>query len=176
MTLSKNKKGQFYIFTALILIAYTATLLSSQTVIESPRKTVSELNENFVVESAQVVNTALFEGKNASKELNAFTDQFIAYAKTKGVDLQIFFIIGEGNTLFVSNKLKKTVSLLETSQPVGVQQTVYLAKNMSQLSISAPTAILQTNLVSFNITNEQVQIKSFVRFEKNKDSQVFVNQ
>src|SRR3972149_615312 len=134
----KGKKGQFYIFTALILIAYTATLLRPQQVIAPPSKVFSELNGNFAREGKEVVNYALLEEKNVSMEYSLFVDQFISYARLRGADLEVFSILVDGGEIHLYNRLKKDASLLGRSETIGAGDVLTVPKNVTWIAVSAP--------------------------------------
>lgn len=171
----KGKKGQFYIFTALILIAYTATLLRPQHLITPPSKVFFEINKNFAREGKEVINNALFEEANVSKEYNLFVDQFIAYARLRRIDLEVFSILVDGGQIHLTNRLKKEASLLGRSEIIGSGDELTIPKNVSVLTVNAPTDVQHPNIYAFNITAERVQLVSFTRVQTGANTQVFVN-
>ncbi|MBI5398379.1 hypothetical protein HZB03_02845 [Candidatus Woesearchaeota archaeon] len=171
----KGKKAQFYIFTALILIAYTATLLRPQQLMMPPSKVFAEVNGNFVREGKEVINNALFEQANVSREYTLFVDRFVAYALLRGMDLEVFSILVDGGQIHLSNRLKKDASLLGRSEIIGVGGELTIPKNVTVITINAPTDVQHPNIYAFNITAERTQVMSFIRAQVREDNKAFVN-
>lgn len=171
----KGKKAQFYIFTALILIAYTATLLRPQQLMMPPSKVFAEVNGNFAREGKEVINNALFEQANVSREYTRFVDRFVAYAMLRGIDLEVFSILVDGGQIHISNRLKKDASLLGRSEIIGVGGELTIPKNVTVLTINAPADVQHPNIYAFNITSERTQVMSFTRVQVRENNKVFVN-
>jgi hypothetical protein len=170
-----NKKAQFYIFTALILMAYTATLLKPTTLVTKPSKVFSETNDNFRIESKEVINNALLEQKNISKEYDSFTRQFIDYSKMRGIKLEVFLVLVSGEQVYLTNHMKNSVSLLGRSEIIGPEGSLILQKNMTSIAISALNDESSPNIYDFNITTENIQASSLLRFQEGQNSKVFMN-
>ena len=108
----KNKLGQFYIITALMLIIPTYALIISQNNNVKERTTNFDiLYENYINEAEITINNALYNQENVYSEMEDFTTDFIDYSKTKNIDLKLVYMIKKEDEIKVANYLKTEVKI-----------------------------------------------------------------
>lgn len=122
-----DKKGQFYLITALILLVPTYSLLISQQSFTKEKTTNFDLiSKNYISESRIIINNALYNNKNIYGELELFTDKFKEYSNTKNIDLKILYIIKNGDFYRISNHLKKDIDILNFNITLKSDETISL--------------------------------------------------
>ncbi len=92
-----NKRGQFYIFTAIIIGLAIFSIISQSNKLEERvlLENFNELSKNYADEAPKVVNEALKENPDSSMvagELGSFTNNFIDYANTIDPQLGIVYV------------------------------------------------------------------------------------
>ena len=161
----KNKKAQFYIFTAVILSTYLFALVSatSQKLEESSKFEI--LKDNFIKVSSTVINSALYSQNNVSEQFNEFSLDFMDYAKTKGIDLELLYILVQDD-VEINNYLNKEVKINNYTLNKG--QSLIIDKT-EQITIESYDIDYD-----FDISNEPLQLKGILRTEENSNIQVHV--
>lgn len=175
MKLKNSKKAQFYILTAIILIA-TSTLLV-QPKISTPKasKLFSNIYDNFNFESDVAINTALRNGVSLSPEVRRFTDSFISYAKIKKMKLEIFSVLRNRETVFIHSRMKSSVFLV--GQNMTIQPNANMTLNVSDVSelvLRLKDDVFFENIYKFSFNNQNTQHYAVLRLKKGDDSEVFV--
>ena len=161
----KNKKSQFYIFTAVMLCTYLFALASaiSQKVEESNKFEI--IKENFAKESPIVINSATYNKLDVSEQFRQFTQDFINYAKTKGSDLEILYLLVKDN-IEINNYLNTEVKINNNSLNRGENLIV---NKTDQVTVEA-----YNNDYNFDISNEPLQLKALLRARENNNIQVYL--
>ena len=70
-----------------------------------------ELSENYLNEANNVINHAILTETNVFDELNLYTYNFINYAKTRGKNFQIAYILQYDDDLRIVNYLNDRVNI-----------------------------------------------------------------
>lgn len=97
-----SRKGQFYIITAVLLIALAfGTVFSAKKIIKSERA-FEELRKNYVKESAFAANQDEFED---------FTRKFMDYARTKDKNFKLIAVHTTSEEIQVYNAYGKTINI-----------------------------------------------------------------
>jgi len=96
-----NKKSQFYIFIALVLIALVLSGAQFLRVTERPSTTFKELHENYLREGAAAANRG---------QLQDFTERFVEYARTRDPEFGLMYIFVDED-IKVYNGLKKSINI-----------------------------------------------------------------
>lgn len=166
-----NKKAQFYIFTAILLSAYAFTIYANSRVIANePSKTFKELKDNYLIEGEKVPNNAIYTNKEIENQFENFTAEFRDYAKTKNINLGIFYILINNDNIFLMNHLDSSASITTT-------QTYNLEINQNTTIPTTNIIILNYNNINyaFEVSSEQYQINSLLVAKKAQDIAIFVN-
>ncbi|MBN2567408.1 hypothetical protein JXB02_04975 [Candidatus Woesearchaeota archaeon] len=108
-----GKRGQMYIFAAIMLITLSFVLIQTASTVEEPRETFRDVRENFAYEIPKVVNSGVYAGDNVSYRLERFIDLFDDFVRTRNQDFQILYLyaspdtsgLGAGTRITVRNRL-----------------------------------------------------------------------
>jgi len=99
----KNKKGQFYLVAAIIIvlaISGIASIKTYATVKSEPRK-IQNIGSELKEETARIVDYGVYSKENLTKVLNNFTDsEFAPYFLKKTENTNIVFIYGDKTDLY----------------------------------------------------------------------------
>ncbi len=175
--LFNSKKAQFFIFTAIILIAYSTLLLQSESATPDPSRTFRMVFENFVFERTSAMNNALFEGKDVNTEYEKFLDSFISYSKMKKVDLEIFSVLETGERVYFSNKMKIPVAILNINETIAPGVNTYFTRlNLSEAVLEVRDDVFHENIYKFNISNQGTDSKAVLRVRKGSRREIFVKE
>ena len=113
-----NKKSQFYMFGAVILISYVFFIVANKSSISTSEVENLEIYlDNYVYEAKIVINNAIYSNENISQELNNYTESYITYAESKNIDVGIVSLYSNDNQIFVANYLKDSITV-NTLTPV----------------------------------------------------------
>ena len=105
-----NKKSQFYMFGAVILISYVFFIVANKSSISTSEVENLEIYlNNYVYEAKIVINNAIYSNENISQELNNYTESYITYAESKNIGVGIVSLYSNDNQIFVANYLKDSI-------------------------------------------------------------------
>jgi len=172
----KGKKGQFFIFTALILIAFSTLMLSSNDVTPTPSKNFKDVYDNYVFESNKAVNNALFEGADVREEYDRFMRQFINYASQKKLTLEIFAIVADQDTYHLVNQMDEPVTIVDFDYTLGRDQDTFFTRNVSELTIRVPDTVFHENIYKLTFPDKETEVKAVLRVSKGQSTEIFVKE
>ncbi len=95
-----NKKAQFYILAAVILLAITFGIFSSKKTIAKPTETLEELAENYIKEATFAANLG---------NLSDFTIKFHDFAVTKDKDFEMVYILSYSGNITSLSRIKSKI-------------------------------------------------------------------
>jgi hypothetical protein len=112
----KEKRGQFYIIIAVIIIAVIAGLLSVSNYLSVTRKPVKfyDLSEELGIESEKVVTYGVYKSTNVENFIENFTDTYSDYFNSMTGKSELIFVFGNETNLSMivySNITRGRVSL-----------------------------------------------------------------
>lgn len=110
-----NKKGQFYLFTMVILLSATFFSLTNNSKVERIDKGYDDVYKNYLREANYVINSARYDGENATARMIEYTDSFISMAHAKSIVFSVFFLIVEEDQMYLVNYLKEPVTITDIS-------------------------------------------------------------
>jgi hypothetical protein len=170
-----NKKAQFYIFTALVLIAYSTLLLQSAKVATDPTHNFKRAYDNFVFESDTVLNNALFSQVDVNQEYEAFLDSFVSYSKMKKLNIEVFSMLETGDYVYFSNKMENPVHIININETISSgTNTYFLRSNLSEAVLEVRDDVFHENIYKFSISNEGTDAKAVLRVRKGDKREIFV--
>jgi hypothetical protein len=173
----QNKKAQFYILTAIVLIAFS--LLTVHTSIEAQNDPANfkKLYYNFVFESDAAINNALYEQKGVNQEYEVFLNSFIAYSRMKNLRTEIFSVLQTGDRVYFSNKMQTEVTIinLNTTLPAGTN-TYFLRSNISEAVLEVKDDVFHENIYKLNLSNQGTDSKAILKLKKGSKRQIFVKE
>jgi hypothetical protein len=171
----RNKKSQFYLFTAIVLIAYSTLLLQSASVVPESSKTFRMAFNNFVFESDAALNNALFEQADMDQEYDRFLDSFISYSKMKKLNIEIFSVLEHQDRVYLFNKMDNPVHIINLNQTVPAGTDTYLARsNISALALEVRDDVFHENIYKFSISEQATGSKAVLRVKKGSRREIFV--
>jgi hypothetical protein len=100
-----NKRGQFYIITAIIIIVILSGLTTLTTfVVTKPKlSSIETISSNLKKEAPRIINYGIYNERNLASLLNNFTDnEFGPYFLKKTKNSNIVFIYGNKTSLFAT--------------------------------------------------------------------------
>ena len=74
--LIRQRKAQFYIFTAILLSSMMLAIITSSSRATRPETAFRELEDNFMAESTVVINSAIYNRTNVSLQYLDFSNRF----------------------------------------------------------------------------------------------------
>ncbi len=175
--IAKNRKSQFYVFTAIILIGYSTLLLHSFNVVPETTSNFKHAYNNFAFESSAALNNALFEQKDVNAEYEKFLDDFISYSKMKKLSLEIFSVLESGERVYFSNKMRNPVIVLNINETIAPgTNTYFLRSNISEVVLEVKDDVFHENIYKFTISNQGTDAKAVMRLKKGTKQEIFVQE
>ena len=95
-----DKRGQFYILGAIIIVIVLYSLATKVNVIEEQQPLVNfkDIANNYIKESIQTINYALYtDSPDSSAEISSFTDDFISYIRARNPRTGLVYVYSEGD-------------------------------------------------------------------------------
>ena len=161
------KKGQIYIFTALILIAIAFGVTTGRVMVKPLSPTFSQLHESFMGEATIAINNAVYQNKNVSKQLEDFATLYSQYAKTKDPKFRYLYVLAYQDKMTIHNRLGKEV--FYNFQTLTDNQVYYFdRKDTITLTIDKINYPFKLN------PSENVQLKAIFISEKEGDKRIKV--
>ncbi|MBN1544358.1 hypothetical protein JW898_02745 [Candidatus Woesearchaeota archaeon] len=172
-----SRKAQFYIFTAIVLIAYSTLLLQSATVVPEPTGAFRSAYDNFVFESSAALNNALFEQADLNQEYERFLDSFVSYSKMKKLSIEVFSVLEAGEYVYFSNKMSNPVRIINLNEtiPPGIN-TYFLRSNLPEAVLEVRDDVFHENIYKFTISQQGTDAKAVLRVSKGAKRQIFVQE
>ncbi len=172
-----SKKAQFYIFTAVVLIAYSTLLLQSDSVIPESSKNFRNVYDNYIFESSQVLNNALFEQQDTDQEYERFLDQFISYSQMKKLSIEVFSILETEDYVYFSNHMTNPVHIINVNETVPAGgKTYFLRADLSEAVLEVRDDVFHENIYKFTISQQGTDAKAVLRVKKGAKREIFVQE
>lgn len=165
-----NKKGQQYIFAAVVLLGYAFLIIRPAVQTAPEASAFKSLYENFISESQVIINNALYRSSNLSADYNDFTGEFISFAKTKDPNFRLVYLLAERDTLVVGNRLDIDINLTAA--------TPYTLTPNSELTIpkaASATVIIGKREYEYSFDERNVQAKFLFRKADRNEVRVYVH-
>lgn len=152
----KNKKAQFYIFVAILLCVSAYGLISTSTQPKSKVTDFDVLSKNYISEANNVFNQALYQEKDVAQELDYYTKNFIAYAKTKNTDFKVLYMAKTGNATNIVNYLKKEANI------TTINQTLNSNSQIKANSTSHILIIVDNDEYNYTFSEDENEFKALI--------------
>lgn len=114
----RNKKGQFYIVAAIIIVLAISGIASVKTYanVRAEPRNIKDLSSELKEESTRIVDYGIYKRENLTRILNNFTDsEFAPYFLKKTQDTDIIFIYGDAINLYSVQYLKNQTGTIYAS-------------------------------------------------------------
>jgi len=161
--MKKEKRGQLYILTAVLLCAAVFGIVAIMTHAQKPSDT-KELFENYKYEAAQSLNYALYNSQDIFSTFDDFNTEFESYAQAKGVSFNVFYALSDGITIRAYNNLGEDITINSYSLPQS--QTI-------NLSHTSPV-IVNAFGYDYNLTMPVNDYRAIIKSERGEDITIFV--
>jgi len=115
-----NKRGQFFIFVAIIVALLVFTLITKSNTIreEVTLQNFEQLSQNYLTESPKVINYAIYSVESPEVSLSSFTEEFVnKYAKNNDPNIGLVYVYNNpGNNVFIENLLNDELVSISASE------------------------------------------------------------
>lgn len=112
-----DKKAQFYLFTAVILIILAAGIIPKSVQVYEKGHVFNELAENFEDEIVHVVNNAIYHNISAAERIEGFSISFLNYARQRDPNFGYVLMLRDSNETIISNRLKESTAVKPEGDP-----------------------------------------------------------
>ncbi|NQU79005.1 hypothetical protein HQ545_04515 [Candidatus Woesearchaeota archaeon] len=175
MKILNNRKSQFYILTAIMLIAYSLLLLQSLSVVPYSSKNFRHAFDNFAFESHAALNNALFEREDVNEEFEVFLESFISYSRMKKLNIETVTVLETGNRVYVSNHMNNPVHIINLNQTVDSGSYEYFLRSaVSEMVLEVRDDVFHENIYKFTILSQGTDAKAVMRLRKGSEQEIFV--
>lgn len=169
LKLLSSKKGQFYILIALLLISYAFGLSRHDVPIRRSRDTFQLLHEGYVTEGSAIINNAVYDGANVTARFSAFTNDYMAFARSAEPGFRLVYLLKYKNQLTVGNRLDAGLN-------VSVGSSSYLVGSSSEMTVPVAAASFKLSGIpyDFAFSDEEIQLDAVFRTSDKLTIRVFV--
>ena len=155
-----NRKGQFYIFMALLLCSLVFTMFPSSLNTVIPIYLFQSTTQNYIKEAPKVVNAAVFQKDDLFQVFEEYTQEFIGYADTKNLDFEVAYIIINKTNIKIVNYLSAPINVLIGSDDWNIEDESFIIVNRDDEELEVEFAGKKYH---YQITKEDLQLKFLVR-------------
>ena len=158
-----NRKAQFYIFMALLLSFLVFTIYPSNSSSMVSTYLFQSISQNYIKEAPKVVNAAVFKKQDIFQIFDNYTKNFISYAATKNIDLEVAYVIINKTNIKIVNYLSVPINILIGSQEENLtsNNNVVFNRDIDKLEIKFAEKNYQ-----YQINEEDLQLKFLIRAEE----------
>jgi len=149
MRIIKNKRGQFYIITAIILVAFAFQLVRSEKQKET-KDSFKILYENYISEAPSALN---------NKNLSDFTQRFIEYGRTIDPNFEMAYIAVLNKKAEVYNGFKREIYINDVKLGINESREI----NVSEMAVIT----VGRNRYKFNIKGPEVNALFYSESDEN---------
>jgi len=175
----KNKKGQFYLVAAIIIILAVSGIASVKTyaIIKSEPRKIQDIGSELKEETARIVDYGVYSKQNLTRVLNNFTDsEFAPYFLKKTENTSIVFIYGDATELYsVQYEPKNTGTVYATLGGTATQwYPITNYANRTRIDMGGMTSINITILgrdFNFEIRDDEM---FYFLITQEKEGEVYV--
>jgi len=172
----KNRKAQFYILTAILIIAFSTAMVQANRVVPPSSKNFKQVFNNYAFESNKAANNAIFEHKDIDSEYKRFLNRFIDYARMKKLSLEVFAIIAHEDRIYFVNKMEVPVEVLNLNQVIPPEANTYFIRNTTDLVLRVPDDVFHENIYKLTLPESETETKAVLRVKKGSKTEIFVKE
>lgn len=169
----QNKKGQFYILIALLLIAYAFTLTRQEVPVRKVKETFQLLHEGYISEGMAVINNAVYEEANVTARFASFTDDYVAFAKSADPGFRLVYLLKYRDQLVVGNRLDSSLNVTLGNAGYSVGQNSEQAAVVSNATVRIGG--INYDFRFFQDAKDDIQLKAVFREAGRLTTRVFVS-
>ncbi|MBT7903741.1 hypothetical protein HN587_07800 [Candidatus Woesearchaeota archaeon] len=174
----KNKKAQYYLFTAVLLIVLAMLILKPNSGIKQTRETFTKLKSNFEIETPVVINHALVSGENLTSEFKSFETSFRDFSRLNGLQIELFYVLVNGDERFIVNEMFNQIVIVELNQTLNRSEELLTTNNAVEEKVSVLFYDDENNPVQyvFDITDEPHQLAYLMKSKRGDNIRIFKNE
>ena len=169
----QSKKGQFYLFTAIVIIALLAGIIPQSVLPTTNEDLFNELNDNLIEEAVFVINNAIYLNASVMDSMESFALSFLNYARQRDINFGFVIMLRNRNETILMNRLKdENISL----QPSG-GQAILLAPGESSVTGLYPAFDFDLGESQYHFTfaeNPDMQLKML--FNSHKNANIYIHE
>jgi hypothetical protein len=114
------------------------------------------MGSNYLFEAKNVVNHALYAKSDPFADLDEFTSNFISYAKTKNMNLEIAYILKKNQTTKAVNYLKDELNRTTHNKTLKKSET-FTMTSTNHINLS-----YQDTEYNYTFTNDSIELKALI--------------
>ncbi len=160
-----NKKGQFYIFMAILLCVYAVALVIPRAATPADNN-FKTLYENYLFEAPKVINSAIYNGTSPSAQIGNFTQSYITYAQTSESRFGLLYAYSHDGITDIRSYLREDVNISTNTT------SFMLRDNASTINGTWFTASASKRTYVFNLTKE-VRLQALFISKNDAGAKVF---
>ncbi|MFH1053294.1 MAG: hypothetical protein V1740_02640 [Candidatus Woesearchaeota archaeon] len=164
----KNKKAQFYILIAVILVGIAFSIVQASETFKEPDQLFSQLTENLEKESSNMINNAIYEENVIEDEYNPFFISFIKFAKTRDPKFEAIYLLKNKDKITIYSEIKDAIVLKDG----GSRINIYYQGTRSLTDKDIVTLTYNDIDYDFNFNQKDVQLKILVISRKSGDLRI----
>ena len=127
-----EKKAQYYTFAGVLLISMVFMITATQPSMTAESDgLIQGYIDNYMQEANIVIDNSIYERKNISIELQNFTEEFIRYAASKDIDLDIVSLYSYKDMIYIANHGSVEVIAQGNTLATGKEATVTYADEVT---------------------------------------------
>jgi len=161
------KKGQFYLFTSLLLIILVVGIIPKSVQIYKSQNVFDELIDNFNEEIGQVINNALYNQENMTEMLDKFSTRFINYARQRDANFGYVLIMRNNNETIIINTLKEQITI-DAGTIINISQGDYTV-------VDSDAVVVYVDDVAYNYNLEDA-VDVMVLFKSSKGEDIYIKE
>jgi len=155
-----NKKGQFYIFIALLLSSLVFTMYPFTSSVIQTEYSFQSLTQNYLSEAPKVVNSAVIKKIDMFQSFEDYTLNFIDYAATKNLNFELAYILINKTDLKIVNYLNLPITVIKGSDEVELENH---SSEIFNLDFDELKLQFNDKDYHYQITKEDIQLKFLIR-------------
>lgn len=170
----KNKKGQFYLVAAILIVLAISGIASvnTYTTVKSEPRKIQDIGNELTEETSRIVDYGIYSRENLTKILNNFTDsEFAPYFLQKTENTTVFFIYGNANKLYtVQYKPENTGNVYAVlGGAVSEWSTIGIYSNITKINANGLESVNVTILdKTFNFDMREGEMFYFLIIQENE--------
>lgn len=164
-----NKKGQFYIFAAILLVTYALTINPPTVEIKKATPVFKQLYQNYLFEAPKVMNSAVYDNANITERFMNFSDTFSSYAKSREAKFGMVYLLAHQDGVDIKNYLSETAN-------ISTNTTSFLLGpgNWKTMNRAGSLAVYLNSIrYDFSFT-ESMQLKAIFKSSADNEVKVYV--
>lgn len=176
----KNKRGQFYLVVAILIILAISGIASvkTYTTIKSEPRKIQDIGSELREETTRIIDYGVYSKQNLTKLLNNFTDsEFAPYFLKKTEKTNIVFIYGDADELYsVQYTPENTGSVYAILGGVSSEwSTIGIYVNRTKITDDTGDKIVILTILSRNFEFEIRENEMFYfLITQEKDEEIYV--